>query len=86
MLRSGVWELHLRTLSAVVERRVDDLIFCFVFVLKGGNVLANGTWVNAGGNQAVTWGGLTANSQNGGAPYDDPDGGQSLRYTCYSYT
>ncbi|KAH8119307.1 glyoxal oxidase [Phellopilus nigrolimitatus] len=45
----------------------------------GGAVLGNGTWVNAGGNQAVTWGGLTANSQNGGAPYDDPDGGQSLR-------
>lgn len=45
----------------------------------GGNVLGNGTWVNAGGNQAVTWGGLTANSQNGGPPYDDPDGGQSLR-------
>ncbi|KAL5507236.1 hypothetical protein ACEPAH_6692 [Sanghuangporus vaninii] len=45
----------------------------------GGNVLGNGTWVNAGGNQAVTWGGLTANSQNGGGPYDDPDGGQSLR-------
>ncbi|KLO12277.1 glyoxal oxidase [Schizopora paradoxa] len=45
----------------------------------GGNVLGNGTWVNVGGNQAVTYGGLTANSQTGGAPYDDPDGGQSLR-------
>ncbi|THH26759.1 hypothetical protein EUX98_g7431 [Antrodiella citrinella] len=45
----------------------------------GGNVLGNGTWLNAGGNQAVTFGGLTAPSQNGGAPYDDLDGGQSLR-------
>ncbi|TCD68055.1 hypothetical protein EIP91_011600 [Steccherinum ochraceum] len=45
----------------------------------GGNVLGNGTWLNAGGNQAVTYGGQTASSQTGGGPYDDPDGGQSLR-------
>ncbi|OBZ70682.1 Galactose oxidase [Grifola frondosa] len=45
----------------------------------GGNVLANGTWVNVGGNQAVTYGGLAASSQTGGLPYDDPDGGQSIR-------
>ncbi|KAI0066271.1 glyoxal oxidase [Artomyces pyxidatus] len=45
----------------------------------GGNVLGNGTWVNIGGNQAVTYGGVTANSQNGGMPYDDPDGGKSIR-------
>ncbi|KAK7692517.1 hypothetical protein QCA50_004145 [Cerrena zonata] len=45
----------------------------------GGNVLGNGTWVNVGGNQAVTFGGLQAASQNGGGPYDDPDGGQSIR-------
>lgn len=45
--------------------------------MKGGNVLGNGTWINVGGNQAVTYGGLTASSQNGGPPYDDPDGGQS---------
>lgn len=44
--------------------------------LQGGNVLGNGTWLNVGGNQAVTYGGLTAHSQNGGAPYDDPDGGK----------
>lgn len=43
----------------------------------GGNVLGNGTWLNVGGNQGVTFGGLTAPSQNGGGPYDDPDGGQS---------
>ncbi|KAF8587998.1 copper radical oxidase [Ramaria rubella] len=45
----------------------------------GGNVLGNGTWVNVGGNQAVTFGGNQAASQNGGPPYDDPDGGQSIR-------
>ncbi|KAI0930066.1 hypothetical protein AcV5_006867 [Taiwanofungus camphoratus] len=45
----------------------------------GGNVLGNGTWINVGGNQAVTYGGLAAASQTGGPPYDDPDGGQSVR-------
>ncbi|KAN0129788.1 glyoxal oxidase [Lactarius tabidus] len=46
----------------------------------GGNVLGNGTWVNVGGNQAVTYGGATALSQNGDPPYNDPDGGQSIRF------
>ena len=46
--------------------------------MKGGNVLGNGTWLNIGGNQAVTFGGLAAASQNGGGPYDDPDGRQSF--------
>lgn len=32
-----------------------------------------------GGNQAITWGGLTAASQTGGAPYDDYDGGKAIR-------
>ncbi|KIJ68126.1 copper radical oxidase [Hydnomerulius pinastri MD-312] len=45
----------------------------------GGSVLGNGTWINVGGNQAVTYGGATAASQTGGAPYNDPDGGQSIR-------
>ncbi|KIO34546.1 glyoxal oxidase [Tulasnella calospora MUT 4182] len=45
----------------------------------GGAVLGNGTWLNVGGNQAVTWGGNTAASQTGGAPYDDLDGGKSIR-------
>jgi len=45
----------------------------------GGNVLGNGTWLNVGGNQAVTYGGDPAQSQTGGKPYDDPDGGQSIR-------
>ncbi|KAI0339863.1 copper radical oxidase [Trametopsis cervina] len=48
----------------------------------GGNVLGNGTWLNVGGNQAVTYGGLTASSQNGGGPYDDLDGGKSLLDPC----
>ncbi|KAI0266780.1 glyoxal oxidase N-terminus-domain-containing protein [Gloeopeniophorella convolvens] len=50
----------------------------------GGNVLGNGTWVNIGGNQGVTYGGATAMSQNGGAPYNDPDGAVSYRFldTC----
>ncbi|KAH9935742.1 copper radical oxidase [Fomitopsis serialis] len=52
------------------------------FCAVRGSVLGNGTWLNVGGNQAVTYGGLTAPSQNGGAPYDDPDGGQSLLDPC----
>ncbi|KAI0645783.1 DUF1929-domain-containing protein [Trametes meyenii] len=46
----------------------------------GGNVLANGTWLNVGGNMAVTTGGAKADDQKvGGQPYEDPDGGQSIR-------
>ncbi|KAI0697279.1 DUF1929-domain-containing protein [Cytidiella melzeri] len=59
------------------EGRPMDIVtntFC-----AGGNLLGNGTWLNVGGNQAVTYGGLTAQSQNAAAPYDDPDGGKSLR-------
>ncbi|KII92418.1 hypothetical protein PLICRDRAFT_104299 [Plicaturopsis crispa FD-325 SS-3] len=48
----------------------------------GGNLLGNGTWVNVGGNQAVTYGGGQANSQNGGGRYNDPDGGKSLLTPC----
>ncbi|KZT61288.1 copper radical oxidase [Calocera cornea HHB12733] len=44
-----------------------------------GASLGNGSWVNFGGNQAVTWGGLTASSQTGGGPYDDWDGGKAVR-------
>ena len=42
---------------------------------QGGGALGNGSWLVVGGNQAVTTGGATANSQTGGPPYDDPDGG-----------
>ncbi|KZP00880.1 copper radical oxidase [Calocera viscosa TUFC12733] len=46
-----------------------------------GNVLANGSWVNFGGNQAVVWGGITPTgfSQTGGPPYNDADGGKGVR-------
>jgi hypothetical protein len=46
--------------------------------IQGGNVLGNGTWVNVGGNQAVTLGGDAADSQDGSsAPYYDADGRRS---------
>ncbi|KAF8160645.1 glyoxal oxidase [Crassisporium funariophilum] len=45
----------------------------------GGNVLGNGTWLNVGGNQAVTHGGEPADSQFGGGPYNNPDGRKSIR-------
>jgi len=45
--------------------------------IQGGNVLGNGTWLNIGGNQAVTYGGAQATSQFGGPPYNDPDGRRS---------
>jgi hypothetical protein len=43
----------------------------------GGNVLGNGTWINIGGNAAVTYGGDLADDSSGSGPYDDPDGGKS---------
>ncbi|TDL26007.1 glyoxal oxidase [Rickenella mellea] len=52
----------------------------------GGNVLGNGTWLNVGGNQATTYGGLTADSQTGGPPYNDADGGKSLLDPCDDQT
>ncbi|KAF9046801.1 copper radical oxidase [Hymenopellis radicata] len=48
----------------------------------GGNVMADGTWLNVGGNQAVTYGGEAAESQTGGGAYDDPDGRQSTIVPC----
>ncbi|KAF8647070.1 hypothetical protein AX16_006905 [Volvariella volvacea WC 439] len=48
----------------------------------GGNVLGNGTWINVGGNQAVTYGGDPAPSQDGGPPYYNPDGRRSLLTPC----
>ncbi|QRV93538.1 glyoxal oxidase [Ceratobasidium sp. AG-Ba] len=46
----------------------------------GGGVLGNGTWLNVGGNQAITWGGLTADSQGGKeGPYYNADGGKAIR-------
>ncbi|KAJ6629521.1 glyoxal oxidase N-terminus-domain-containing protein [Mycena sp. CBHHK59/15] len=45
----------------------------------GGTVLGDGTWINIGGNKAVTYGGDPTNDASGGGPYDDPDGGKSIR-------
>ncbi|KAJ8463198.1 hypothetical protein ONZ45_g17667 [Pleurotus djamor] len=56
------------------QRPMDAVTNAFC---AGGNVLGDGTWLNIGGNQAVTWGGEPAESQNGGGPYDDPDGRRS---------
>ena len=43
--------------------------------------MGNGTWLNVGGNQAVTTGGNspTGINQAGAAPYDGWDGGKALR-------
>ncbi|KAJ7267537.1 glyoxal oxidase N-terminus-domain-containing protein [Mycena haematopus] len=48
----------------------------------GGTVLGNGTWINIGGNSAVTYGGATDSSSSGSGPYDDPDGGKSTLVPC----
>ena len=60
------------------EFRAMDVVtnsFC-----AGGAVLGNGTWLNVGGNQAITWGGNTASTQDGkGAPYYNADGGKAIR-------
>ncbi|CAE7079095.1 unnamed protein product [Rhizoctonia solani] len=60
------------------EFRAMDVVtnsFC-----AGGAVLGNGTWLNVGGNQAITWGGLTASSQTGNSgPYYNADGGKAIR-------
>ncbi|KAK4052086.1 hypothetical protein OIV83_002380 [Microbotryomycetes sp. JL201] len=44
----------------------------------GGNVLGNGTWLNIGGNQPITYGGLNLPS-SGANPYDNGDGGKATR-------
>jgi hypothetical protein len=45
----------------------------------GGIVLGNGTWITAGGNQAVDKGGVSSTSQPGGGDYKTYDGGKALR-------
>ncbi|KAI0305706.1 glyoxal oxidase [Multifurca ochricompacta] len=67
------------SISKSLARPMDVITNSFC---AGGSVLGNGTWVNIGGNQAVTYGGATALSQNGGSPYNDPDGGKSLLNPC----
>lgn len=63
-----------------VSPAIVVLLKCNLMRAQGGNVLGNGTWLNVGGNQAVTYGGITAPDQNVGGPYGDPDGGNS--YVC----
>jgi len=63
------------SLSTNKARAMDAVTNSFC---AGGSVLGNGTWMNVGGNQAVTYGGV-ATGDNGGPPFDDPDGGQSIR-------
>ncbi|SCV67301.1 BQ2448_5947 [Microbotryum intermedium] len=43
----------------------------------GGNSLANGSWINIGGNQAVTTGGT--NTSDGTGAYSDYSGGRTVR-------
>ncbi|KAK7473123.1 hypothetical protein VKT23_001224 [Stygiomarasmius scandens] len=45
----------------------------------GGNVMGNGTWVNVGGNQPITYGGLNWDDPDSNGPYNDPDGRRSVR-------
>ncbi|KIK69166.1 hypothetical protein GYMLUDRAFT_153319 [Collybiopsis luxurians FD-317 M1] len=45
----------------------------------GGNVLGNGTWVNIGGNQPITYGGANWDDPSSNGPYQDPDGRNSIR-------
>ncbi|TFK19313.1 copper radical oxidase [Coprinopsis marcescibilis] len=59
------------------QRALDALTNSFC---AGGNVLGNGTWLNVGGNQAVTFNGEPAATQDGtSAPYFNADGRTSIR-------
>ncbi|KZP19871.1 copper radical oxidase [Athelia psychrophila] len=62
------------SISGNTARTMDVITNSFC---AGGTVLGNGTWMNVGGNQGVTYGGVTLTSGNG--PYDDADGGKSVR-------
>lgn len=48
----------------------------------GGNLMGNGSWINVGGNQAVTTLGVASNTVNiaeGAGAYDDFSGGRTMR-------
>ncbi|WWD21146.1 hypothetical protein CI109_105627 [Kwoniella shandongensis] len=67
---------------ATNEPRPMDVLsnsFC-----AGGTVLGNGTWLNVGGNQAITYGGVampfTTAAQSGQSAYKDWDGGKAIRF------
>jgi hypothetical protein len=61
----------------------DSSVYILMPVGQGGSVLGNGTWLNVGGNGAVTYGGNAA--QSSGPPYYDPDGGQSYAPVFFFY-
>ncbi|KAF7357719.1 hypothetical protein MVEN_00817800 [Mycena venus] len=63
-------------LSANTARTMNAITNTFC---AGGTVLGNGTWINIGGNSAVTFGGNKVDDDSGNGPYDDPDGGKSIR-------
>lgn len=43
-------------------------------------MLANGSWLNVGGNNPILWGGIQSEGdQVGAAPYFDKDGGKAFR-------
>ncbi|KAK7005867.1 glyoxal oxidase N-terminus-domain-containing protein [Favolaschia claudopus] len=66
-------------LGANTARTMDAITNTFC---AGGTVLGNGTWINIGGNSAVTYGGANAADSSGNGPYDDPDGGKSTLVPC----
>ncbi|KDR81169.1 hypothetical protein GALMADRAFT_265004 [Galerina marginata CBS 339.88] len=73
------WAAEYR-LSNNSQKAMDILTNTFC---AGGNVLGNGTWLNVGGNQAVTVGGKPAGRQDGStSAYRDPDGRRSLLTPC----
>ncbi|KAG8969253.1 hypothetical protein FRC03_003778 [Tulasnella sp. 419] len=45
----------------------------------GGNILGDGTWINVGGNKAVTYGGISVNETTGN-PYEGEDGRFAVRF------
>ncbi|KZP16526.1 copper radical oxidase [Athelia psychrophila] len=55
-------------------RKLEGLSLC---LLPLATILDNGPWMNVGGSQGVSYGGVTLASGNG--PYDYADGGKSVR-------
>ena len=70
-------DIYTNSFCAVRDKYLLRLALSDSMFIQGGNVLGNGTWLNIGGNQAVTYGGAQATSQFGGPPYNDPDGRRS---------
>lgn len=65
------------SLSTNTPRAMEVLSNSFC---AGGIVLGNGSWITAGGNQAVNAGGTTAANQSAASPdYQSYDGGKALR-------